>query len=322
MKFSIILPVYNVEKYIRKCLESVVKQSYTDYELIVVNDGSKDNSGAICDEFSKKYSNITVLHIPNGGVSHARNVALSKAKGEYVWFIDSDDYLEPDSLQLLATYVDAHTDLDLLIFDANVVDEEGKHIEKLESNLPCEKAFDFDSQRKLLFANTSLWNRIYRMDIIKNEALAFEEKITIAEDLLFNYKYLLKANKIYYEKYALYYYVQRQNSAMTGAGKNKDVQKVFELLIQYYKEKELYTKYRDEIEYLAIYHYYLVTCIRMIRSGVQKECVTVAKWFKEQHINRIFGNKYVRQMALKHIVLILLLRLRCYKIISLLFNKF
>ena len=102
MKFSIIIPVYNVEKYIEKCLISILEQSYSDYEIIVVDDGSKDKSGVICDEFSQKYNQITVIHIPNGGVSNARNIGISKATGEYYWFIDSDDYIKPNSLEIIA----------------------------------------------------------------------------------------------------------------------------------------------------------------------------------------------------------------------------
>ena len=323
MKISIIVPVYNVEKYIEKCLLSIAKQSYQDFEIIVVDDGSTDRSGEICDQLEKIYNNIMVIHSQNGGVSNARNIGLSRACGEYVWFVDSDDFVSPDAVETIVRHVEMHSTLDLLIFDAITVDEEGKQIQKIQCDLPCGKAMDLNSQRSLVFANTSLWNRIYRMDIIRNKQLTFETNITIAEDLLFNYKYLLECHNIYYEKDALYFYLQRKQSAMSGGGKNRDVQKVFEHLILYYKNKDVFSAYKREIEYLAIYHYYLVTSIRMLRCGIgREECMKISKWFSEQGIKVTFSNPYVRKMAPKHIFLIVLLKLKWYKMISVLFAKF
>ena len=323
MKFSIIIPVYNVEKYIERCLLSILSQDYSDYEIIVVDDGSKDRSGEICDQFAQKYDNITVIHIPNGGVSNARNTALAEAKGEYVWFIDSDDYIEPGALEVIQSRIEKYDNMDLLIFDAVVVDEEGRESGKISCDLPCGQSVQFETHRDFVFANTSLWNRIYRTDVIRNNQLLFEPNITIAEDLLFNYKYLLECQNVYYEKDALYYYIQRKNSAMSGAGKNKDVQKVFESLISHYKENGKYTLYKDEIEYLAIYHYFIVTSVRMIRCGVAKEeCLMIPSWFAENGIQLSLGNSYVRKMAPKHILVFVLLKYRAYKIITMLFSKF
>ena len=323
MKFSIIIPVYNVEKYIERCLLSILKQDYSDYEIIVVDDGSKDRSGAICDKFAQKYENITVIHIPNSGVSNARNTALAKARGEYVWFIDSDDYIETNALEIIESHIEKYDNMDLLIFDAIVVNEEGRELGRITCNLPCGQSMKFETHKNFVFANTSLWNRIYRTEIIRNNQLLFEHNITIAEDLLFNYKYLLECQNVYYEKDALYYYLQRKNSAMSGAGKNKDVLKVFESLIFYYKENSKYTLYKNEIEYLAIYHYFVVTSVRMIRCGIAKEeCMTIPRWFAENEIQLSLANFNVRKMAPKHILVFLLLKLRAYKIITMLFSKF
>jgi glycosyltransferase involved in cell wall biosynthesis len=322
MKFSIIIPVYNVEKYIEKCILSILNQSYSDYEIIVVDDGSKDRSGEICDRYAREYDNITVIHIPNGGVSNARNVALAKAKGDYIWFIDSDDYIETNALEIIKSHIEKYSNMDLLIFDATVVDEQGKELGKISSDLPCGQSIKFESCRDFVHVNTSLWNRIYRTEVIRNKQLLFEHNITIAEDLLFNYKYLLECQNVYYEKDELYYYIQRKNSAMSGAGKNKDVEKVFERLVLYYKENGKYIHYRDEIEYLAIYHYFIVTSVRMIRCGIAKEeCITILKWFADNQIPLSLRNVYVRKMAPKHILIFVLLKHRAYRTIAMLFSK-
>ena len=205
MKFSVVIPVYNVEKYIEKCLDSIVNQNYDDYEIVIVDDGSKDKSGEICDEFAKKYPQIKVFHIPNGGVSNARNVALKHVTGEFVWFVDSDDYLVADAFLKIESWMQKYKQADLSIFDACVVNEDGSKVGDITSSLPCGQALQFDLHREFIYANTSLWNRIYRMDIIREHGLAFEEHISIAEDLLFNYKYLLCCSRIFYEKSSLYY---------------------------------------------------------------------------------------------------------------------
>ena len=114
MKFSIIIPVYNVEKYLKKCLTSIVQQNFNDYELILVDDGSTDMSGKICDEFEEKYNNIIVMHISNSGVSNARNKGLEIARGEYIWFVDSDDYVEPEALKILSEQLEMNPKIELL----------------------------------------------------------------------------------------------------------------------------------------------------------------------------------------------------------------
>ena len=105
MKLSIIVPLYNVEKYIEKCILSLVNQDFRDYEIIVVNDGSPDESANIVNELKIKYPNVLLFHKENGGLSSARNFGLEKAKGEYVWFVDSDDWIEPDIISLLYKHV-------------------------------------------------------------------------------------------------------------------------------------------------------------------------------------------------------------------------
>ena len=323
MKFSIIIPVYNVEKYIAKCLQSILEQSYVDYEIIIVNDGSKDGSGAICDDFAERFENITVIHIPNGGVSNARNIALEKASGDFVWFIDSDDYIEPNALECLAKETWQYENLDLLVFDAVVADEAGNKIGEITCDFPSGTSMKFESHREFVFANTSLWNRLFRRDIIEKNQITFEPNITIAEDLLFNYKYLLACQNVYYMKTPFYYYIQRKNSAMSGAGKNKDVKRVFECLFAYYKEKGKYEEYKQELEYLAMYHYFLTTTVRMIRCGAQKEeCRAVSKWFEGQGIKVSLTNPYVRKMAPKHILVFVLVKMKLYGMVSMLFSKF
>ena len=120
MKFSIIVPVYKVEKYIRSCIESILNQKYSDFELLLINDGSPDNSGEICDEYARSDERVKVFHQKNRGVSSARNVGLENSSGEYILFVDADDILYPDALFILKKTIEtANEDIDLVQFSMN-----------------------------------------------------------------------------------------------------------------------------------------------------------------------------------------------------------
>ena len=247
MKFSIIIPVYNVEKYLKKCLTSIVQQNFNDYELILVDDGSTDMSGKICDEFEEKYNNIIVMHISNSGVSNARNKGLEIARGEYIWFVDSDDYVEPEALKILSEQLEMNPKIELLFFETNVWKAEKDQKEKIVFDKIRANEIISTDIKEFLNVNTSLWNKVYRRDILLEKHVKFELNISIAEDLLFNYMYLLECKYVFYLNKILYNYVIRQNSAMQGAGRDADVQKAFEKLIDYYKKKGVYYKYRKEL---------------------------------------------------------------------------
>ena len=142
MKISIIVPVYNVESYIRKCIQSILSQSYTDIELILVDDCSMDASGQICDEFAKKDDRVTVVHqLKNCGVSKARNTGMEKATGEYLMFVDSDDWIEPQLCERTVKILQEDAGIDTVHWGYNKVDEQGRKLGENAAVLPCgEKA--------------------------------------------------------------------------------------------------------------------------------------------------------------------------------------
>lgn len=321
MQFSIIIPVYNVEKFLRKCLDAIVEQKFSDYEVILIDDGSQDKSGEICDVYAEKYEKITVYHIENHGVSHARNIGLQMAKGKYIWFIDSDDFIESNALYNICEELKKKQEPDLLVFDANVRDQENNIKQVITCDELRKQNMNFQNDRELIYMNTALWNKIYKRQIISEKQLIFSENITIAEDLLFNYIYILECRNVEYEKKVLYNYIQRKNSAMQGAGRNRDVLKAFEQLIEYYKKVNMYSNYKVEIQYLIYYHIYLTSMIRMVRNNAEKmEINYILKWLKEQKLSPLILNKYVRHMPIKHIVLLLLIKIKAYQIIRYLFN--
>ena len=221
MKYSVIIPVYNVEKYINRCVKSILSHRYNDLEIILIDNGSTDSSGSICDTYASEYSNISVYHIENHGVGAARNFGLSKARGEFIYFVDSDDYLVGN---LFADFDDKLvSDLDLAVFSYyNSFEEDLTEKQRTEKSLPFKGNYDKDGFIKIfkeLFLSDMLytvWNKIYRREFLLENNLSFEQ-YELGEDVRFNLDIYRKVNKIYLSQDSYYVYViGRKGSAMSG----------------------------------------------------------------------------------------------------------
>ena len=221
MKYSVIIPVYNVEKYINRCLKSILSQHYNDLEIIVIDNGSTDRSGSICDIYANEYANFSVYHIENHGVGSARNFGLSKARGEFIYFVDSDDYLVGN---LFAEFEDKLTpDLDLLVFSYyNSFEQEMTEKNRTKKILPYNGSYDkydFSKIFKDLFLSDMLytvWNKFYRREFLIENNISFE-KYELGEDVRFNLNVYRNVNKVYLSQDSYYVYViGRKGSAMSG----------------------------------------------------------------------------------------------------------
>ena len=208
---SIIVPVYNGEKFIARCVESVLAQTYTDFELILVNDGSKDNSGAICDNLAEKDGRIRVIHQENGGVSRARNRGLDVAQGDVIGFVDADDYIAPNCLE---TALAEMGKADICMFDALTVWDSGKTevdtIELLPDDCMLKKQ-DITPERLLLMAGAA-WRCLYRAELVKE--IRFPVGIKFSEDRIFNLYAMGNMNTLRYIRKGLYYRVMQEESAV------------------------------------------------------------------------------------------------------------
>ena len=182
-KISIIVPFYDVEKYAIRCIESIINQKYKNLEIILIDDGSPDNCGKICDQYAKKDNRIKVVHKENQGVSIARNVGMEKAQGDYIWFVDSDDYISDDSIDILSNVINKK-DYDVIVFNYNTVDNDGK-LESIIEKYPNKNfAIECFEERGI---GGYIGNRIYKKSSLKK--LYFENKIKMCEDLLFNLRF-------------------------------------------------------------------------------------------------------------------------------------
>jgi glycosyltransferase involved in cell wall biosynthesis len=253
---SIIVPVYNAEKTIRRCIESILGQEYTDFELILANDGSQDASGAICDEYAAQDARIRVLHKKNTGVSDTRNQAISKARGRYLQFLDSDDWITSDATNLLVRAAEDHH-CDLVVADFyRVVGERLSRKGDIDEDgvLSREEYAGHMMENPADFYYGVLWNKLYRREIVKKHRLRMDPEISWCEDFMFNLEYIRYAETFYALQVPIYYYVKtkgslaNQNLSITNTVKMKLT--VFEYYHRFFKtvlDEEEYEKSRLKV---------------------------------------------------------------------------
>lgn len=218
---SVIVPVYNVKPYLPRCIERLLNQTYTDLEIWLIDDGSTDGSGTICDEYAKKDSRIQVIHKPNSGVSSARNAGLRAATGDYIGFLDSDDYCAPTMFETLVTQLETTTS-DIAV--CSFANEESPNI-----FVPYfkgeKKTYVFNNQEQIAnllqnkYYSCSCCDKLFCRNVL--DGLFFDETITHYEDLFFLYEAMKRSSKLVFYPEALYYYCTNQGSASTSRFSDK-----------------------------------------------------------------------------------------------------
>jgi glycosyltransferase involved in cell wall biosynthesis len=206
-KVSIIIPVYNVEKYLRECLDSVIAQTFTDWECILVDDGSKDTSPVICDEYAKRDNRFRVIHKGNGGASLARNIGIDNAHGDWITFVDSDDWLSEDYLAHLCRFADLPGDLICSSWAEAYADRTciNQVPDETFNRGDFHKLFEDPAYFKLL---KGPYCKLYRTDVIRQHNLRFNEKMAFMEDREFVLRFLLCSQNVVMTNYCDYYYRQ------------------------------------------------------------------------------------------------------------------
>ena len=250
-KVSVIVPVYNVEKYLEKCLDSLVNQTLKDIEIIVVNDGSPDNSQKIIDKYAKKYKNIKAFIKENGGLSDARNYGLKKAAGDYIAFVDSDDYVSTDMYKKM--YEKAVSgNFDMVVCDINYVYENSEEIKRAYSNLKTDTT---DIKKTMINIYPAAWNKIYKKKLFKT-GIEFKKGVWF-EDVEFIYRMLPHVKTIGVVNEPYNYYLQREGSITSSIDK-----RIYHYIdnwngiVEYYKENNFYDKYYHELEYSYVRYLY------------------------------------------------------------------
>ena len=278
---SVIMPVYNVEKYLIKSLDSLVNQTLKDIEIIVVNDGSTDNSKKIIEIYKEKYQDkIKYLEKPNGGLSDARNFGIPHATGEYIAFLDSDDYVELDTYEKM--YNKAKEE------NADMV--ECDFIWEYPDKRKIDNGIIYNGKKEMLtYARVVAWNKLIKRDLLEKYKIEFPKGLRY-EDVEFFYKMVPYYNKVSFVKEPLIHYIQRESSiSKVQNERTKEIFEVLDNVINYYKNKNLYNEYKDELEYTYSRLLLCSSLFRMVKikdKKVKKELLN-ATWTK---LNEKFPN--------------------------------
>lgn len=229
-RYSVIVPVYNAERTLHRCVDSLLAQHYPFAQIILINDGSKDSSGVICAEYASHEPNVVYISKPNGGVSSARNAGLDAAEGEYVTFVDSDDFVCENYFAKLDQILDIHP-ADYVVFSYRITDGAGEdeckhtlfHGATKESALPIICEFIY---KKTL---NQPWNKVYHRRIIEQYGVQFHRDLSIGEDRLFNIEYAVRCNSIYVSDEVLYV-VSTENQSSLSRARRTDLDQQFQRL--------------------------------------------------------------------------------------------
>ena len=262
MKLSIIVPVYNTEKYLAKCLDSLIVPGDRDYEILVVNDGSTDGSRAVMADYEKRWPGLVrPLDTPNGGLGHARNVGMAEAQGEYLLFVDSDDWLAEGAMEEILEAVE--TPFDVGIFDFVHVDEEGRELASF-SGCDREGTFTLAEHPTLLHCPLNSCNKIWRRSLFAECGISFPIRLWY-EDVATTPNLYLRAKAIRYFPRPWYCYLQRVGSITNArsADRNMEMITALDMVLDYYRAAGEYAHYHDELTYLACYHAYLTSITRV-----------------------------------------------------------
>ncbi len=288
MKFSIIVPVYNVEKYLDKCLKSILNQTYDNYEVVIVNDGSPDDSQNIIDKYVKNDKRFIGYKKGNGGLSSARNYGLEKITGDYILFVDSDDYLENELLEKLNLSLTKNK-VDLIRFECNVVDEKGNILFKPSSssytNTDVEKVIN-ELVAKEYFE--PVWSYCYSSSFFKKNKFKFEIG-RIHEDYGIMLLILYYANNITALNYYGYNYVQRENSIMSDKNYEKIKKSTQDYIDLYINDYKILSKEKTNIKKKVLLTYGAECVIFASRMLKDTDFVNYTKKIKEEKIvNKIY----------------------------------
>ena len=310
-KISVIVPVYNTEMYLHRCIDSILSQTFTDFELLLIDDGSKDSSGTICDEYAAKDSRVRVFHKENGGVSSARNLGLDNAKGDWITFVDADDYMFPDMLVTMLSVLELKKS-DIVICGTT---ETGGGFWKPKAD----KDYSIEDLKNdfVSLLHTELlsppWCKIYSRDKIGD--IRFNDDVSFGEDLMFNIQYLATCENISFIEYSPFYHEKGNDvSLVVKFNRNRllDIEKVWVVVDDFSADKSgLYKKYlRDIVVYTR----------QLFKSELNfsEQKVILEQWHKVAKIKAVKLCQY--KVDYINTVLLLLLKHKLWRMANILVN--
>lgn len=325
-KASVIVPVYNVKDYLNKCVASILAQTERDFELLLIDDGSTDESGALCDRLAETDSRIKVIHQENRGLGGARNTGITAATGDWLLFIDSDDWIEPETLEKTLT-AGEHENADMVIFGFKSVDMQGNTLQNFVENLPKNTALSLKNHKEILLTSPCAWNKLYKTSLFKNSDIRYPLRVWY-EDIRTTPKLMVNAQSIVFVDYVGYNYLQRSGSIMNSTDINRNIEIIDALddVITYFRDNSLFDEYRDELCFLSAYHEYFTASVRVLRvesadkTSTRKTLLPNLKKFLTENFPDYSRCRYLNRLSGTQRVLWQLLEKKQYAGIRLLFK--
>lgn len=295
---SIVVPVYKVEMWLERCVKSIQNQTYSNIEIILVDDGSPDRSGEMCDQFAEQDPRIKVIHKPNGGQGDARNLGVDSVTGKYLLFVDSDDYISEELVEKTVAVAEEYN-CDMVLFDYNHVKDGEKEIRT--NNVPANRIINLKEERRLLMIPPSPVIKLYNCEFYKKSNSAFPKGLYY-EDLGMTLKILTDAERIYYLPEPFYYYMIRENSTMGSKNYERnyhDMELILKQVIEFYKEKNLYNEYRNELEYLTFLNLYFEPSKKMVLAKADKKYLMKTDKLMKEMFPEFIKNPYICKFGKK-----------------------
>ena len=284
-KISIIVPVYNVENYLKDALESIINQTYKNLEILVVDDGSKDSSGKICDEYAEKNNRVKVFHQENKGLSGARNTALKNATGKYIMFIDSDDIFELDACEKMYNAIEKNK-ADFVIGNYIYIDDDGTKWDKPVFSKEKYNEFKLsikDYEKSFYIMNSGVWNKIFRKSFLDDLQIEFEEGLP-AEDAIFTTYCFIKSSNVCYIPSIVYNYRQRKSDSISVELTHEyfsGINKAYNIIYNNFKTKNELEYYRYFYAKSMNYILYKFIDSTKLKKEEKIEIINEMKWFYE-----------------------------------------
>lgn len=321
-KITVVVPVYNTAKYLPSCVGSLINQSVDSYEVLLINDGSTDNSLEAAEELQRKHPDIIrVISQKNKGLGGARNTGIDNASGEFIMFVDSDDTVKPNALASLCNEI-TKAQADIIIYGLEYVDEQGNTLSKT-AELGEERLVFTLSERPLILAtDPSACNKLFRTSLFRDNNIYFPEHAWY-EDLRTIPKLMLEAEKMVFIKEYFYNYLQRPGSIMhsTNIDKNSDMLDSVEEVVSYYEKRGAYDKYFTELEFLALFHIMTLCTYRVAVNDPKHPLLGRFYDYTERRFPGYRDNRYIGEyLSLKNRTLYNLSVKKKYRSIGLL-NK-
>ncbi len=320
IRFSIVVPVYNGEHFLRRCVESICCDLGNDWELILVDDGSTDRSGLICRQLAQEDRRIQVVHQRNMGPGGARNAGCQLARGEYIWFVDCDDEIEPGALTCLRSACERHH-ADVFSFD--YVADSGKKQCRIsvgigEENVP----FSLKERPWFLCSAPAVWLRVWKRSLFEEHGIMFPEGVFYGEDLLTSVKLLTLADSIVLLHRPLYCHQNQPCSLMNQASecRNFDMVGVFSELLGWFGEKEIREVYNPQLYALAVEHLLLAASVRIAKCNPVSPFLEEIRQFIDEHFPEWKTCTYVRQLPSSKKAALYLVSRRYYRVLGFLFR--